>query len=424
MNTTEAEIVPEPAPPQTALATTKPMLPTAAPAPALTAQQARIGEINGLLAPAYEKASTLELSDPEIAALLAPFPDNVVEVRPNDGLIYIPHIHISNRLNAVLKPGRWSLVCRRHWLGDSIMYGEYVLLIRGCFIGESVGGHPYIASNPKTNYSDALESTAAEALRRICGKRLGIGAQVWDPDYARRWCAAWSVKEAGRTVKRQQPLDLAAKTGSVPHTSEPAPPASAPAPRDSSPGPGPGADTVPRGTVKNPAPAKPATKAGHPYGCPHCQSTATNPSKDLAGMMVCGACGWQWDKKTGRYHEEHIWMTVLCPIPPKGVKKKEYVQETLGQIMRTDSKRAYGLAMNHSAAKARAGYDWNDKHYPGTPGEVAFGEACELAKAHMASQRSRAVGALKQGAGEGEESMADFELRSNTPDPDEGDVPF
>lgn len=162
--------------------------------PAATSQQMRVIEVATALEPAYAKASTLELSDDEIEALMAPFPDNIVEIRPHDGLIYIPHIHISNRLNMIFKPGKWALVCRRHWLEGNIMYGEYVLLIRGCFVGESIGGHQYVSTNAKMNFSDALESTAAEALRRICGKRLSCGSQLWEPEYARQWQSRHAVQ--------------------------------------------------------------------------------------------------------------------------------------------------------------------------------------------------------------------------------------
>lgn len=175
---------------------------TTLPAPA-TPQQLRVIEVNEALAPAYARASTLELTDAEVAALMAPFPDDVVEIRPHDGLIYIPHIFISNRLNEVFRPGKWAMVCRRHWLEGETMYGEYVLLIRGCFIGESVGGHPYVANNPKVNYSDTLESTAAEALRRIAGKRLSCGSQVWNPQYARDWVATRGQQVNGKWFKKQ-----------------------------------------------------------------------------------------------------------------------------------------------------------------------------------------------------------------------------
>src|SRR6185369_12420858 len=168
----------------------------------MTAQELRIVEVNEALLPAYQKASTLELSDSEIAELTAPFPDEIVEIRPHDGLIFIPHIHISNRFNKVLKPGKWSLVCRRHWLEGATMYGEYVLVIKGCYVGESVGGHQYQQNNPKVNYSDTLESTAAEALRRIAGKRLSCGSQVWEPEYSRQWVAKYAGQANGKWFKK------------------------------------------------------------------------------------------------------------------------------------------------------------------------------------------------------------------------------
>lgn len=167
-----------------------------------TPQSMRVVEVNEALAPAYAKASTLELTDDEIEELTKPFGDDKVEVRPHDGLIYIPHIHISDRLNQVLRPGKWSLICRRHWLEGNTMYGEYILLIRGCYVGESVGGHPYQPNNPKVNYSDTLESTAAEALRRIAGKRLSCGSQVWDPSYANEWCHKYRGFANGSFFKR------------------------------------------------------------------------------------------------------------------------------------------------------------------------------------------------------------------------------
>lgn len=205
-----------------------------------TSQQMRVVEVSTALEPAYQRASMLELTSEEIAALTAPFPDTDIEIRPNDGLIYISHILISDRLNKVLMPGKWALVCRRHWIDsqpgkdkygkDKIiqtMYGEYVLLIRGCFAGESTGGHQYQPDNPKVNYSDTLESTAAEALRRIAGKRLSCGSQVWHPQYARDWKDKYAAKEGGDWVKR---IPLASRNLPPAPKSHVPPPQSAPQP--------------------------------------------------------------------------------------------------------------------------------------------------------------------------------------------------
>lgn len=381
---------------------------------ALTAQQARVQEVTDALAPAYAKASTLELSDEEIAALQAVFPDDAVEIRPHDGLIYIPHIHISNRLNRVLKPGQWATVCRRHWLDGTVMYGEYVLVVRGCYVGESIGGHPYVANNPKTNFSDALESTRAEALRRICGKTLGVGSQVWDPGYSRDWVARYAFQQHGKWGKK-----------STPGADQPPPPA---APRQSSTStprrtaaesdPNTAADAANASRTRRtsaphsrplsasraaPAPP-PAAAPGH--SCPKCRGTATKDSEEWEGIRWCQRCGWQWDMETGAYYEGHDWAKVICTRPPKGVKLDEYrkAPQTLGQISRIDNKRWYGLVMNNTEAESAKG--WTSpagKHYPATAAEIAFARACEDAVDYLESQQEGREQKVKDEADPGDD---------------------
>jgi len=362
-------------------------------APAMSAQQARVQEVTDALAPAYLKASTLELSDAEIEALQAIFPDSAVEIRPHDGLIWIPHIHISNRLNKVFRPGKWATICRRHWVdrqtivpkvkGEapydiSTMYGEYVLVVRGCFVGESIGGHPYQPNNPKTNFSDALESTRAEALRRICGKTLGCGSQVWDPSYSREWVQKYAFQQHGkwqRKVLAQEPSH---------------PPASHP-PRQSGnlPPPTVGLPRVNLPPKQAPAPAR--AQSAPAKSCPKCRGTATRTSEDWEGVQFCQRCGWQWDLKTGQYFEGHDWLRVICTMPPKGVPMQEYKQhpQTLGQISRIDNKRWYGIVMNNTEAEQRKGWTSpkTGQFYPATDAQLAFGRACEEAANYLEEQR-------------------------------------
>ncbi len=155
----------------------------------------RVVEISAALLPAYQRAGSLQLTEKETEQLIAPFPDDIVEIRPNDGLIYIPHIFISDRLTRIFGPGQWTLIRRREWYDpqDNILYAEYVLVIRGCMIGEAVAGHPYVAKNKRMDYSDALEATAGIALRRIAGKVLACGNRVWQPEYARTWVSKYAM---------------------------------------------------------------------------------------------------------------------------------------------------------------------------------------------------------------------------------------
>jgi Mitochondrial genome maintenance MGM101 len=389
----------------------------------ITPQQARVMEVTDALAPAYLKASTLELTLEEIRALQEVFPDSAVEIRPNDGLIWIPHIHISNRLNRVFHPGKWATICRRHWIdrqtivpktkGEppydiTTMYGEYVLVVRGCFVGESIGGHPYQPTNPKTNFSDALESTRAEALRRICGKTLGCGSQVWDPSYSRDWVQQYAFQQHGKWHKRVSPQGT---------SHPPVAPRQSSAPPSASKQAAAGQSAV----QQAPAPARGQSGAGNP--CPKCRATATKKSADYEGVQFCQRCGWQWLLKTGQYYEEHDFMRVICTMPPKGVPMAEYKEhpQTLGQIARIDNKRWYGLVMNNTEAKQAEGYTSpnSGKHYPATNAQLAFGRACEEAVHYLEEQRQ-----LKEEGGRG----AATRKESNNPDPDEphddDDVPF
>jgi hypothetical protein len=150
----------------------------------------RVVEINEALLPAYQKAGTLVLTDAEREKLIAPFPDSLVAQRPHDKLLYIPHIAISDRLCQVFGPGQWSLLRRREWVEGNQIFAEWVLIVKGIFIGESIGAMTYHPSNLNMNYSDALEGTRGECLRRIAAKVLGCGSQVWYPDYAAKWANA------------------------------------------------------------------------------------------------------------------------------------------------------------------------------------------------------------------------------------------
>lgn len=403
----------------------------------ITSQQARVHEVTDALAPAYAKASMLELTDEEIAQLQAEFPDELVEVRPHDGLIYIPHIHLSNRLNRVLRPGKWATICRRHWLDkqmaermvdgkkqivdSSVMYGEYVLVVRGCYVGESIGGHPYVASNPKTNFSDALESTRAEALRRICGKSLGVGSQVWDPGYSKRWVQAHVFQQNGKYYKKPPGTNQPQGTSAPPPSPAGNPPrqSGAPATKRTAAGP-PQADlnavadaANATRTRRTPPPPQSATQqaktapapppaAAQGHSCPKCRGTATKESQDYEGVSWCQRCGWQWERGSGQYWEAHDWAWVICPKPPKGVKLDEYRKnpQTLGQISRIDNKRWFGLVMNNSEEEMAKGYTspTTGKHWPASQADLDFGRACEDAVAYLEEQKEGHQESAKQRA--------------------------
>jgi hypothetical protein len=158
-----------------------------------TESNSRAQEVAASLMPAYQKASRLRITKSEAKKLTKPFPDKDVEIRPDNGALYLPHILLSQRLNETFSPGSWALICRAHeYIEDAQMIrAEHILLIKGCFVGEAVGEHKF-NSLAGEKYGDGLEATAAEALRRICGKRLSCGNQLWQPVY----CSTWQTKFA------------------------------------------------------------------------------------------------------------------------------------------------------------------------------------------------------------------------------------
>lgn len=155
-------------------------------------------------------AEPLDLPEPKRQALMAPFPDHQVEIRPT-GELYIPHVYVRRRLNEVLGPGRWALWTIRHGRSGNVVYVHCVLIVEGRAIGDAYADATWEASNPRMSFTDAVQAAEASALRRLAAKFLSCGDQVWLPDFCRRWIAQYaesqSVWEHGRRVERWRRRD-------------------------------------------------------------------------------------------------------------------------------------------------------------------------------------------------------------------------
>lgn len=231
-NAVNATLVPDhPQPVQQSLAVREPsqqLEPArAVAAPLVTAAQAKVEAVAQLTMDAYRCASQLALTDAEIAALTAEFPDEAFKpgAGGKENLIYIEHAYLRDRLNAVFRPGQWAIVPRNRWVepfttqrgvDGSRVYVEAMLCIRGCFGAEAVGEMEYYPSNASQNYGDAVEGAKTAALRRCC-KEIGIGLQAWKKD----WCEAWWARRRG-----QKPPG---RSGGA--STPPQPPKAAPAPK-------------------------------------------------------------------------------------------------------------------------------------------------------------------------------------------------
>lgn len=155
----------------------------------------------------YKDISKSAFKQAEIDVILANVEDNEVEIRP-DGLIYYPGIHYRNRLNKAFGPGAWALLPITSFVDADEMKVFYKgsLFIRGKFVSESIGEQKYIPNNPNTSYATAHEGAKTDCLTRCC-KDLGIGAELWNPEFINRWKSEYAVQvwvENQKTHKRQQ----------------------------------------------------------------------------------------------------------------------------------------------------------------------------------------------------------------------------
>jgi hypothetical protein len=175
------------------------------------AKALRIGHIGKLLGLAYEGASTLKLNKQEDKELRADFPDESVEIRPHDGIIYIGHMALRERLWSVFGPTSVAEICRERFIraDTNEVAVDLVLMIRGVFIAEGVGTAKYYPNNPKASFGDTVEAAWSDAIRRCC-KKCGVGTQVWRPQYVRDWLTKYAVQRDGKWFRRR-PEEMSAE---------------------------------------------------------------------------------------------------------------------------------------------------------------------------------------------------------------------
>ena len=215
----EAEVVKE-----TALAVVQNPVPAVAEKPPVTAAQAKVEAIADLTHSAYQKAATLQLTKEETDRLLEDFPDEAFKTGAGGkaDLLYIEHAFLRDRFLKVFGIGQWAIIPRRTWSesfktfkgtdGERV-YVEAMLVVRGCFMAEAVGSMEYYPKNENQNYGDAVEGAKTAAFRR-CAKECGVGLQAWKKD----WCAGWFERQRNPAPR---PTPRAATPVAKPKETEP-----------------------------------------------------------------------------------------------------------------------------------------------------------------------------------------------------------
>lgn len=142
----------------------------------------------------YKGASMLVITKEEQATLTASFDRSLVEIRP-DGLIYLPQVFWRGRLNESFGIGQWCLVPKsqnKDPQKDKI-YIEGVLMVRGHYVGTGVGEAEYRETNPNQSWASVWEAAKSDCITRCC-KDLGIAAELWQPEFIRKWIEEFAIK--------------------------------------------------------------------------------------------------------------------------------------------------------------------------------------------------------------------------------------
>lgn len=367
----------------------------------ITPAQAKVEAVAKLTMSAYERASMLELSKEEVAALIADFPDEAFQpgAAGKEALIYLEHAYLRDRLSSVFGMGKWAIVPRNRWeetfrtaKGTEAhrVYVEAMLLVRGCFVAEAVGDMVYYPNNDSQNYGDAVEGAKTAALRR-CAKELGVGLQAWKKD----WCAGWWQRKrggGGRPTEQRKPQTAQAKDDdNVSFDDAP------PAPTKPDPAPFPTGESRRKmiaGFGKDPSIAlEYFRKLGALLPNENLEDLQLRFVPATKGQMMA-LCGKIADFENGSPAQEaypphnepvaskaepkpvsgggEAWRKVIVPIPRKGQKRDEYLKspDTIGSLYESSStddaarKRLFGFVHNWKPE------GWNGK--PPTDTDIKF----------------------------------------------------
>jgi hypothetical protein len=163
------------------------------------------------------------VTEDEAKKLAATFPDEVYDVRPADGALFIPQVHYRRRLNEVFRPLGWAMVpmseiARKEGLradgktpnGRITFIQSFHMIVRERFAGSAWGEQDFVSSNDNVSEATALEGTKSNALVRCC-KDLGIGSECWDKPWAEAWKTRMAVRAWCEPVPNSRPARAGAK---------------------------------------------------------------------------------------------------------------------------------------------------------------------------------------------------------------------
>ena len=154
------------------------------------------------IATMVKSVGNVKLTEKQRKILFLEVPEEQVEIRA-DGIVYLPHIFYSGRLReafgweyAVIPKGDPKFIQEK----NLIVWGFY-MVIKGSLMAYAIGHQEYHPGKHMT-YVDAMEGAKSNAIMRLC-KDLGIGTELWKPEWRNDWQAKWAYigrNDKGKTV--------------------------------------------------------------------------------------------------------------------------------------------------------------------------------------------------------------------------------
>lgn len=127
-----------------------------------------------------------------------PVPIGEVLIKPSGGQIYLSHPSYTRWVNRAVGRGGWALRAVGKPRAGSGKASQsivvpYVLYLKGQAAAFAWGEQEYHDENREQTYGDAVEATVASGLRRTL-KRLGVGLELWERQWIRRFIREHCVK--------------------------------------------------------------------------------------------------------------------------------------------------------------------------------------------------------------------------------------
>jgi hypothetical protein len=172
---------------------------------------------------AYVGIASSPFTPEQQAILAAPLDENEIQVKPDDGELYMPQVHYRQRLVRAFGMGGWAIrsngapvvdrttTTTKGEASPTVFYTG-LLYVGGRFIAEAMGEGRWITSNPKSDYGTALEIAKSNALVRCC-KDLGMAWQIWDRSWTKKYKDEHTICYGGKWIKK---IDVPKRGGNMP----------------------------------------------------------------------------------------------------------------------------------------------------------------------------------------------------------------